>query len=160
MSTVKQRLKQSLTLIIFIAATASYNVAFAESTEDHENHATATAQSTLWSGVYQGFTPCDDCKGIKTTLALNKNNTYILISQYIGKSDREIVEKGKFIDGNSPNAIILTPKNSTQTRHYLIGAGTLTQLDSNGNVITGKEAERYVLRRNELSESQHKSAHH
>lgn len=35
---------------------------------------------------------------------------------------------------------------------YLIGNNFLTQLDSAGNLYTGKLAERYVLRRNEITE--------
>jgi copper homeostasis protein (lipoprotein) len=126
---------------------------FAETTE-------TPVQGNVWSGVYQGFTPCEDCKGVKTTLALNKNNSYILISQYVGKSEKEIVEKGKFAEGNESNTIVLTPRNSSQVRYYAIGENTLTQLDENGNRVTGKLAERYVLRKNELRQPQNQGSHH
>ncbi len=159
MITVKQHLKQSLTLFLFIATFSGYSTVFAEATETVKAD-THAIQHNIWSGVYHGFIPCDDCKGIKMTLALNKNNSYLLISQYVGKSEKEIVEKGKFTEGNESNTIVLTPRNSSQTRHYLVGESTLTQLDSNGNRITGKSAERYILRRQEISETQSQPSHH
>lgn len=160
MRTFKQHVKQSLTLILFIATFSSYNNVFAE-TGDTDSATEHHAQNNVdWPGVYQGFVPCDDCKGVKTTLALNKNNTYLLITQYVGKSEREIVEKGKFTWNDQNNTIILTPRNSTQTRHYFVGDDTLTQLDSNGNHIVGEHANRYVLRRNEMSNKSQTSSHH
>jgi uncharacterized lipoprotein NlpE involved in copper resistance len=156
MQTFRQKFKQSLTLFFFIVSFSGYNIAFAETTESDTHH----AENRLWSGVYQGFVPCDDCKGIKTSLALNKNNSYILISQYVGKSPREIVEKGKFTLDDESNTVVLTPRNSSETRHYFIGDNTLIQLDSKGNRITGELAERYVLRKAEMTENQPSSSHH
>ena len=106
-----------------------------------------------WPGVYHGFLPCDDCKGVKATLALNKNNSYILITQYVGKSEREFVEKGKFTWDNNSNTIVLTPRDSSTTRQYFVGENMLTQLDNNGNRISGKLADRYILRRTDIKES-------
>lgn len=159
----KQPLKQSLTLLLFIATIGSNSNVFAETTETGDTDAVKTehhAQNSIdWPGVYQGFVPCDNCKGIKTSLALNKNNSYILITQYVGKSEREIVEKGKFTADNQNNTIILTPRNSTQTRQYFVGENTLTQLDSNGNHITGESPERYILRKTEMS-NKTQTTHH
>jgi copper homeostasis protein (lipoprotein) len=155
--------KPSLILFLFLVAFSSYSNVFAETTET-ENTDTAKAehhaQNNLWQGVYQGFLPCDDCKGIKTSLALNKNNTYISITQYVGKSVKEIVEKGKFTSDNQNNTIVLTPRNSTQTRQYSVGENTLTQLDNDGNLITGKSADRYILRKTEITEPQSQTTHH
>lgn len=155
MSTLKQR----LTVMLFIATFSGYSTVFAETTEPTHENSHHAENSLDWSGLYQGFLPCDDCKGIKTTLALNKNNSYLLITQYVGKSDREIVEKGKFTWGEA-NTIVLTPRNSEQTRHYLVGENNLIQLDSKGNRITGDEANRYTLRRNEISQPKEQSSHH
>ncbi|MFI3190234.1 hypothetical protein BCS42_01545 [Crenothrix sp. D3] len=156
MSTLKQR----LTVMLFIATFSGYSTVFAETTEPTHENSHHAENSLDWSGLYQGFLPCDDCKGIKTTLALNKNNSYLLITQYVGKSDREIVEKGKFTWGDVDNTIVLTPRNSEQTRHYLVGENNLIQLDSKGNRITGDEANRYTLRRNEISQPKEQSSHH
>ncbi|MDD1605591.1 MAG: copper resistance protein NlpE, partial [Methylococcaceae bacterium] len=93
-------------------------------------------------------------------LALNKNNTYLLITQYVGKSEKEIVEKGKFTSGNQSNTLILTPRNSTQTRQYAVGEDRFIQLDSDGNRITGKLADRYILRRTDMTSKTQTSSHH
>ena len=149
----RQQFKQILTFFIFIAIFSGYNPVFAETaeTKDEDTH---HAQNSLdWPGIYNGFTPCADCKGVKTTLALNKNNSYILITQYVGKSEREFVEKGKFTWGNKSNTIVLTPRNSSTTQQYFVGEKMLIQLDSNGNRISGKLADRYILRRTDITES-------
>lgn len=153
MSTTKQLIKQSLALCLFIASFSAYNPVFAEpTTATAEGH---HAENSLdWPGIYHGFTPCADCKGVRTTLALNKNSSYILISQYLGKSEREFVEKGKFTWGNEDNTIVLTPRNGDKTRQYFVGEDQLIQLDDNGKRYTGESAQRYVLRRNEVTGSQ------
>jgi len=106
--------------------------------------------STAWIGMYNGSTPCADCVGVKTTLALNKNNTYILLTQYLGKSEREYVEKGKIV-WTDPHNLQLTSKDGKVSHRYLLGDNSLTQLDEQGNRITGKQAERYILRRYDIS---------
>ncbi|MDD1617306.1 MAG: hypothetical protein CG439_2453 [Methylococcaceae bacterium NSP1-2] len=142
MRTFRQQFKQSLTLLLFIITFSSSSTVFAETMETDTVKAEHHAQNSVdWPGVYKGFLPCDDCKGIKTSLALNKNNTYLLITQYVGKSEKEIVEKGKFTSGDQSNTLVLTPRNSTQTRQYAVGEDRFIQLDSDGNRITGKLAE-------------------
>ncbi|MDO9270179.1 MAG: copper resistance protein NlpE [Methylobacter sp.] len=154
MRTFRQQFKQVLTFFIFITIFSGYNPVFAETTAETNDTEAHHAQNSLdWPGIYNGFIPCDDCKGIKSTLALNKNNSYILITQYVGKSEREIVEKGKFTWGDKNNTIVLTPRNNSTTQQYLIGENMLIQLDNNGNRISGKLADRYILRRNDITKS-------
>ncbi|WP_347989815.1 copper resistance protein NlpE [Methylomonas sp. AM2-LC] len=161
MQKITLRTFRMLTVSLLISAVSLQSQAFAEAAEQaaaegHEHSQT----SKDWPGIYKGFTPCFDCIGIKTTLALNKNNTYILMTQYAGKSEREFVEKGKFSLGSQENTILLTPKNSETTHQYWVGENVLIQLDNKGNRYTGKDAERYTLRRNDMVEtapSQHGS---
>ncbi|MEQ1638297.1 MAG: copper resistance protein NlpE [Methylococcales bacterium] len=153
MRTVKQCLKQSLMLLFFITISLGYNLVVAETTEapaagEHEAH-----NKMDWPGIYQGFTPCADCMGVKTELALNTNSSYILITQFVGKSVREFVEKGKFTWDSKSKTVALTPRKSTTVHHYLVGQNTLTQLDDKGNPITGENAARYVLRRNDVTKA-------
>ncbi len=153
MHNTKKTNKLLLGSLFIVGAFAVNNTAFAESTDtpsEHESHHEQT--NSEWPGVYNGFVPCEDCTGIKTSLALNSNNTYLLIRQYVGKSEREIVEKGKFTTGNNNTTLVLTPRNNLEaTNHYyLVGDNSLTQLDNNGNAITGKKADKYVLRKNDL----------
>lgn len=158
MRNFKQSFNQILTFTLFIALFTSWNFALAESTETNANH--HSQNNINWPGIYNGFVPCDDCNGVKTTLALNPNSTYLLISQFVGKSPREIVEKGKFTWNDKNNTIILTPRDNSITRQYSVAENMLIQLDKDGNAYTGKLAERYVLRRNVMKESsQQHSAH-
>lgn len=151
MRTNKQHIKIILTFFLFITLILSFspvNAETAEAAKDSHN-----AQHSMdWPGIYNGFTPCEDCIGIKTSLALNQNNSYILITQNVGKSPREFVEKGKFSWAEQANTIILTPKNGSTTRQYLVGEDTLTTLDSNGELFSVKQADRYVLHRKAISE--------
>ena len=157
-----KNIKKSIALCLFFGLFSAYQATWAETAETTTEETAVHEQHHFdWSGVYHGFLPCNDCKGIKMTLALNPNNdSYILISQYIGKSDREIVEKGKFAWGDTDKTVVLTPRNSIQIRRFLVGDNILTQLDNNGNRITGDSAERYVLRRNELKQPQSQASHH
>lgn len=150
MRTKKHPIKTALASL-FVACLFGFSPVNAETAESSKDGHTAQ-HSMDWPGIYNGFTPCDDCIGIKTSLALNQNNSYILITQNVGKSPREFVEKGKFAWTEQDNTIILTPKNGTTTRQYLVGEDTLTTLDSNGELFIAKQAERYVLHRKGLSE--------
>lgn len=137
--------KQSLTLLLFLSIFSSASTAIAETTDADAAKVEHHGQHNLdLTNVYHGFLPCADCKGVKTSLAFNKKGTYILLTQYVGKSDREIVEKGKFAWGETDN-IVLTPRNSTKTRLYAVEEGRLVQLDENGSIMTGENADRYVL---------------
>lgn len=152
--------KQFFQIFIFsMAVCLSVTPAFAETTGD-EN--APHAQKTLnLSGLYLGFTPCDDCQGVKTTLALNKNNTYVFITQYVGKSDREFVEKGKFTLGDNGDTIVLTPKKgSTTIQQYLIDDDMLIKLDEDGNRITKDNADRYILRRRDVIKNKDEHSSH
>lgn len=153
MPTFKQAFKQLLTFVLFIAIFPAYSPVFAETAETMDEETHHAQNGVDWPGVYNGFTPCDDCKGVKTTLALNKNNTYMLITKYVGKSEREFVEKGKFIWDDQSNIISITPRDNSTTRYYSVGEDRLTQLDNNANPIAGKLADRYILRRNAMKDS-------
>jgi len=159
MQAFKHRLNTALTLVIFLTGGLAYQSVAAETTETAE-HGEHHAQNNIdWPGIYNGFTPCADCIGVKTTLALNKNDTYMLITQYAGKSEREFVEKGKFSWNDKSNIITLTPRNSETTHQYLVAENMLIQLDSKGERIMGKLADKYILRRNNVTESEPKHSH-
>lgn len=160
MRTFRQQFKQILAFSLFIAIFSGSNSVFAETADTKDGDAHHVQNSLDWPGIYRGFLPCDDCKGVKTTLALNKNNSYILLTQYVGKSEREFVEKGKFTSDNKNNTVMLTPRDSSTTRHYFVGENMLTQLDDNGNRISGKLADRYILRRSDVTESPQSHSSH
>lgn len=146
-----QKLKQVQTILFCLVMSSGMPAVYAESTVDQAADAHASHKGIEWpgiyTGIYNGFLPCADCAGVKTSLALNKNKSYILITQYVGKSTRDFVEKGKFSAGDKPNTIILTPKKSASVHHYLVGEDVLIKLDEQGNRVSGDLADRYVLRR-------------
>jgi copper homeostasis protein (lipoprotein) len=149
MLTFKQITKHFLAFFLTAFVYLGCNPVFAETASNaDEQH----AQKALnMSGLYLGFYPCSDCQGVRTTLALNKNNTYVYISIYVGKSDREIVEKGKFTIDENGNTLILTPKKgSTTTQQYLIEDDILIKLDEDGNRITKDGADGYILKRKDV----------
>lgn len=144
-----QKIKQLLTFLFISFACLHFSPVVAE-TAGTEN-AQRTQSNLNLSGLYLGFFPCADCQGIRTTLALNKNNTYVIITIYVGKSDREFIEKGKFALGDNGDTIVLTPrKGSTTTQQYLIDDNMLIKLDEDGNRITSDGADRYILKRKDV----------
>lgn len=150
MRTVRSQFKQIIMIFSFMVVSV-YNPVFAEETQAHDP---ATHQAKKdWSGIYRGATPCQDCYGIKTELALNKNNSYIIITQKLGQSPRDYVEKGKFNWDETSNIVTLTPRKDGTTKKYLMGEGTMTQLDDNGNRISGAEADRYILHKINVTKS-------
>jgi uncharacterized lipoprotein NlpE involved in copper resistance len=153
MRTFKRLSKHFLRSVLLIAIFSANNFVIAETAVAEEQDAHHGHGKQDWPGIYNGLLPCDDCYGIKTSLALNKNGSYILISKYAGKSEREFVEKGKFsVDKN--NTIVLTPrKGSSVVRQYRVGENMLIQLDEKGKQVTGKLAERYILRRTDVTDN-------
>jgi copper homeostasis protein (lipoprotein) len=155
-----QTFKQILAFFLIIVISSSITPAFAETADTKDKDVHHSQDSLDWPGIYYGFLPCADCKGVKTTLALNKNGSYMLITQYVGKSEREIVEKGKFTWDDKNNNVVLTPRNNSATRYYFVGENRLIQLDDKGDRITGNLAERYVLRRTDMAEPANSHSSH
>lgn len=98
-----------------------------------------------WAGVYEGISPCADCDGIKTTLRLNKDETFVLSQTYMGKSDGEVRYKqdGEFVWEDNGRDIIV--KTQEHTIKFRIGERDVTMLDMEGNVVSGALANFYTL---------------
>ncbi len=157
MRVLTTRLKTFFSLIFFIAIFANHGLVSAETKEsggEHQGH-----HAMDWPGIYNGFLPCADCIGLKMSLALNKRGSYVLITQYVGKSPRDFVEKGKFTWNAENNTVLLTSRDKSKTHQFLVGDDMLIQLDDKGNRISGELADRYILRRNDVTESATAPAH-
>ena len=115
---------------------------------DHHN-----AKNSLdYDGIYQGTLPCADCEGIKTTVYINRDNTYVLKQEYLGKSGNSIEEKGKYVWDKNDNQFTLQPSDAKgQTLKFFVGERTLTMLDTSGNKITGNLAGNYILSKDNIS---------
>lgn len=104
----------------------------------------SSANSLDWNGTYEGMTPCASCEGIKTTLTLNQDSSFIMSTQYIGKSEEVLEVKGTFKWNDAGNIISLDGIKDAPNQ-FLVGENMLFQLDMEGNRITGDLADKYIL---------------
>ena len=103
------------------------------------------AQTSLdYEGIYYGTLPCANCEGIKTTIYINGDNTYKMVSVYSGKNDVQKVT-GTFSWNKMGNTIQLKSNKNSEVTQFFVGENTLTKLDQQGNKITGNLAANYVL---------------
>ncbi len=105
------------------------------------------SQNSLdWNGRYSGITPCASCEGIKTELILYYDNTYKLVTIYLGKSSKRFIETGKLKWNEAGAAITLHANGSDQSgNQYQVGENQLFMLDREGQRITSELAEHYRL---------------
>ena len=115
---------------------------------------THTSKTSVdWDGIYRGVLPCADCEGIETTITLGKDAHYTLRTRYLGTSDSIYETSGKFSWSEQGNSIRLENA-SMDANNFFVGENALTQLDKDGNKITGAMADKYVLRKsyNDIAE--------
>lgn len=141
-----------LTLIAVIVLLGSCQVLQKSAQKDSKNTVIITDQAHNasnaldWAGTYQGTLPCADCSGIETTIALHSDKTYSLSTRYLGKNDEAKTTKGTFEWNEAGNTIRLSG-NEREPLRYFVGENTLTQLDMEGNKISGSLAALYVLKK-------------
>ncbi|MGY6275831.1 copper resistance protein NlpE [Methylomonas sp. MgM2] len=150
MHTLGRQIMRMLPFFLLSASIAAVNPVMAETdgAAEHSGHVKRD-----WPGIYNGFLPCADCVGIKTSLALNKNGSYVLITQNVGKSPRDFVEKGKYAWDDNTDTLVLTPRKGKgdKIHQYAVDDNALIQLDEHGNRHTGKLADNYILQRNDVT---------
>lgn len=116
--------------------------AIAESVSDGHN-----AQNSLdYEGVYTGTLPTASGEGMLVTITLS-DSTYTRNIEYIGKKGSKTEEKGKYTWGKDGSVITLQNVDKESPSQYFVGENTLTQLDMDGNKITGDMAELYILKK-------------
>jgi copper homeostasis protein (lipoprotein) len=81
--------------IFFISMLSCKSTKKAQTTETKIT-ADNSMTSIDWAGNYQGILPCADCEGIKTQILLNKDLSYVLETQYLGKDEKTFQAKGTF----------------------------------------------------------------
>jgi len=143
---------KKLMLVVFIFLTGlslscnqskkSQNKEVAEPVATADN----SKNSLDWDGVYRGVLPCADCPGIQTTIHLNKDQSFRSTVRYLGKEDNVFEHSGNFTWNAEGNTITLSNAgNNNQPLNYFVGENTLTQLDMQGQKVTGERATDYVL---------------
>lgn len=106
-----------------------------------------TSETSLdWAGTYTGVMPCADCEGIETVLTLNQDDTYSMEMTYLGKNVDPFAEKGTFKWSDDGKKVTLINDEGTGTQ-FLVGENIVTQLDGDGNLITGDMAEKFILKK-------------
>lgn len=94
-----------------------------------------------WAGTYQGTLPCADCPGIRYTITLNNDDSYLLKTHYLEKGDSVFTESGTFSWDENGGEITLADRGEK----FQVGENRLFHLDMEGNRITGNLAEHYIL---------------
>lgn len=106
-----------------------------------------TQHSLDWTGTYSGVIPCADCAGIELKISLLKEGVFLKSSVYLGKSDEAVIEKGRIEWHEQGSTITLIPEDG-EASIYRLGESHLQMLDSQGKVITGDLADKYLLKKN------------
>jgi uncharacterized lipoprotein NlpE involved in copper resistance len=105
--------------------------------------------SVDWPGTYFASLPCADCQGIETTLTLNKDLTYSMTRNYLGKEGAmPDVSKGTFKWNTEGSRITLSNQSPSDIQ---VGENQLFHLDMNGNRITGDLADKYIYKKLDLA---------
>lgn len=104
----------------------------------------SNAQNALdYQGTYKGVLPTASGSGMEVTVVLG-DSTYTKDISYIGEKDK-LSSKGKYTWNKEGNAITLV--GDEKPNQYVVGENTLTQLDVDGNKITGAIADQYILKK-------------
>jgi copper homeostasis protein (lipoprotein) len=135
---------QNLILFLSIFLISMLSCKSTKKTQTNETKITADNSMTSidWAGNYQGILPCADCEGIKTQILLNKDLSYVLETQYLGKDEKTFQAKGTFKWDENGSKITLE---NSEKQTYQVGENQLFHLDKNGNRITGDLAANYML---------------
>ncbi|MDR3226342.1 MAG: META domain-containing protein [Prevotellaceae bacterium] len=134
-----------ISLAIVLHSCKMQNNVKSETTSIDNSSNNTTAKSNL-TGTYSGVIPCADCDGISVQLSLAADNTYNLTQQYLKdnkNADKQSFEGTFSVVGNTVTLNGLD-SNAYPTR-FKLSENSLTQLDLEGNVITGALAQNYVL---------------
>ncbi len=102
----------------------------------------ATAAAPLLMASYTGSLPCADCDAQNVSIDLLSDSSYRKKTLYMGKAGKEIVDTGKWV--MKGDTLLLDVKNAPGT--YIKSDSGLVQLDMKGKRITGKLADKYVLK--------------
>jgi len=131
-------------IVVLLMAVLAISVLGSCSSKKKVETAQNSKNSLDWTGVYKGTIPAADAEGINVNLKINKDETYELTYDYIGKPDNTFTNKGSFT-WNDTGDIINLGIADTPSYYKVTDENKLIQLDMEGNPITGNLADMYVL---------------
>ncbi len=144
--------------IVFLAMACNHAEKHAEQVTDKATDTTASAADTtsiiaepaITVEHYAGIIPCADCTGIETEIDLKSDNTYMVHSIYLGRKStgagsNEFSENGTWMKHGADTIHLANRKNGPSM--YIRTDSSLVQLDMKGNMITGKLADKYILKK-------------
>ncbi len=143
----------SFAALVFSLTACNQTVKNAETTSDSTAHNAAEMLATQdsthnsrnsvdWAGSYEGTIPCADCPGIKTHIILNEDGTFKISSEYLER-ETTFADEGTFTWIKNGSTVHLKGKDTDQS--YKVGENRIFFLDTEGNMITGPNADNYIL---------------
>ncbi len=103
-----------------------------------------TAENALdYDGIYRGVLPCADCPGIKYTVFINRNGTFRSVMDYLER-DTKVESAGNYTWDKAGRIITLKADKESPVK-FFVGENSLTQLDADGERITGDLANNFIL---------------
>ncbi|MFT4203037.1 MAG: copper resistance protein NlpE [Chitinophagaceae bacterium] len=132
-------------LLLIVPDTAQGNVVLKPHNMEPKGHGAQVALD--WDGTYEGVLPCADCEGIKTTVVLNKDDSYKINSEYMGKKGAAPSSNSGKLEWDSTGNVIVIAAGSESLTKFQVEEGSLKMLDQDGKEITGDLAEKYILRK-------------
>ena len=92
---------------------------------------------------FQGTIPCQDCKGIKTRVALQPERKFEMKMKYVGKSDSIYHYKGQYYYDEDEQLLMI--KTDDQIQYFNINPEYLKKLDENAKPFPSENEEDYFL---------------
>lgn len=134
--------------ILFLGLMTACNSSSDNIISTDSNYKTVVPQTSVINAKnYAGTLPCADCEGIDVSLQLSSDSSYLMNSVYKGSrvnsANNHLKETGKW-SMHGTDTLYLSNVNNHSTK-YIKTNITLTQLDGDGNVITGPLAAMFVL---------------
>jgi copper homeostasis protein (lipoprotein) len=135
---------KKIIVFFFILSIISCNKQNNTEEKVNEPSVSNSKNSIDYIGTYKGILPCADCEGLETEIVINENETYRIKTRYQGKGNKYFIKKGNFT-WDKKGIIIILSNVENAPKYYLVGKNTLTQLDLEGQKISGSLANDYIL---------------
>ncbi|NDV93962.1 copper resistance protein NlpE [Dysgonomonas sp. 521] len=97
-----------------------------------------------YKGAYSGKVPTASGEGMIVNIELG-DSTFVRKIEYVGKKGT-FEDKGQYTWNSEGNTVTLEGVKDSPNK-YFVGENTLTQLDMDGNKITGDMADMYILKK-------------